>query len=104
MFHLASNQDIGGWAVDSVTSMESMFHGATAFNQHWCLGDRQRHGPKRLVPPRSTNQDIGAWDTSGVKDMTYMFSDASAFDQDIGAWDTSSGVTAMYGMFRRLGL
>ena len=35
----AFNQDIGGWAVQSVTNMGEIFSGATAFDQDlgWCL-------------------------------------------------------------------
>ena len=42
----AFNQDIGGWIVSSVTAMNGMFEGASAFNQ-----------------------DIRNWDVSSVSDM-----------------------------------
>ena len=37
----AFNQDLGGWAVDSVTDMSGMFFGASAFDQDlgWCVDD-----------------------------------------------------------------
>ena len=57
----AFNQDIGGWAVDSVTSMDSMFADASAFNQ-----------------------DIGDWAVDSVTSMYAMFHAASAFNQDLG--------------------
>ena len=41
MFYRASafNQDIGGWAVQSVTDMRYMFYDASAFDQDlgWCV-------------------------------------------------------------------
>jgi len=43
MFYFASdfNQDISGWAVDSVRNMYKMFYHASAFDQDlgWCVGD-----------------------------------------------------------------
>ncbi len=69
------NQDIGAWDVSSVTSMFGMFSGASSFNQ-----------------------DIGSWDVSSVTSMFGMFSGASSFNQDIGSWNVSS-VTSMPGMF-----
>jgi len=63
------------WNTSSVTTMRSMFSGATAFNQ-----------------------DISSWDVSNVTDMQYMFNNADAFNEDISSWDVSS-VTNMYGMF-----
>ena len=46
MFYGASsfNQDLSGWAVDSVTDMEAMFWYASSFNQTlgWCVDDGVR--------------------------------------------------------------
>ena len=77
MFNGASafNQDIVGWDVSKVTTMANMFWGASAFNQ-----------------------DIGEWDVSNVTQMTYMFYSALAFNQDIGGWDVSK-VRSMSSMF-----
>jgi len=66
---------IGRWDVSSVDTMESMFAGATAFNQ-----------------------DISMWDTRSVATMHAMFSDALAFNQDISNWNVSN-VDDMSAMF-----
>ncbi|MHA1675473.1 MAG: BspA family leucine-rich repeat surface protein [Promethearchaeota archaeon] len=66
---------MGGWNVSSVSDMESMFDGATSFNQ-----------------------DIGGWDVSSVTYMKSMFFEATSFNQNIGGWNVSS-VTDMRWMF-----
>ena len=69
------NQDIGSWNVSTVTNMNSMFRNTRAFNQ-----------------------DIGSWNVSTVTNMYAMFALATAFNQDIGSWNVST-VTNMYAMF-----
>jgi surface protein len=74
MFRGASsfNQDLGGWAVQSVKDMGWMFTGASAFDQ-----------------------DIGGWAVHSVMDMQGMFESASAFDQDLG-WCVDDDVDLDY--------
>ena len=61
------NQPLGGWSVDNVTSMRSMFEGASAFNQ-----------------------PLGDWSVDNITDMCSMFEGASAFNQPLGAWRLGS--------------
>ena len=55
------------WDTSSVSNMQYMFYGASAFNA-----------------------DISAWNTSSVTSMSSMFFHAYSFNQDISKWDTSS--------------
>ena len=61
------NEDISGWDVSNVTTMETMFKVAHAFNQ-----------------------DISGWNVSSVTTMENMFWYAYAFDQPIGEWNVSN--------------
>ncbi|KAK1741033.1 DUF285 domain-containing protein [Skeletonema marinoi] len=69
------NANITAWDTSKVTSMKSMFRGASAFNQ-----------------------DLSAWDTSSVTRMGSVFYHAISFNQDISGWNITSD-TNMYQMF-----
>ena len=81
MFYGATsfNQAIGGWNTANVIDMESMFSGATQFNKA-----------------------IGGWNTSKVVLLAGIFYGAETFDQNIGAWDLSS-IDDMSDMFEGAG-
>ncbi len=66
------NQNIAGWNVASVTSLNQAFSGATSFNVN-----------------------IGGWNTARVAVMSDAFSvetgrPVSAFNQDLSGWNTAS--------------
>jgi surface protein len=112
MFYHATafNQDVSDWDVSSVTNMNSMFEGASAFNNS---DEGNTHNKPLLWSTRTSkvtnmqgmftdtlafNQDVSSWDTSHVTAMAYMFSGANLFDQDVSGWDISA-VTNMSNMF-----
>ena len=102
MFDGASkfNGNIGGWNVSSVTDMSGLFFNATVFNQDISSWDVSEVTSMYYMFGNAGkfNQDIGAWDVGKVINMGSMFEDADAFDQDIGSWNVSS-VTDMSFMF-----
>ena len=70
-----NNNDLGGWDVRHVTTMEGMFQGNVNYNPN-----------------------ISKWNVSKVTDMSFMFNHTYAFNRDIGGWDISK-VTTMQRMF-----
>lgn len=64
------------WNPEKVTTMNTMFWSASAFNQ-----------------------DISSWDTSQVTSAFMMFFFASAFNQDISSWTGTAATTAQNNMF-----
>ena len=73
-----------------MTSMGSMFQGASAFNQP--LG--------RIARTEDVVAGQAGWNVSRVKDMAYMFAECSAFNEDLSGWQTGS-VKDMSGSRRR---
>ena len=94
------NQDIGDWNVSKVTNMGAMFTNATSFNQDisgWNVSKATGMGAM-FTNATAFNQDIGEWNVSIVTSMDFMFWGAAAFNQDIGGWNVSN-VQAMSSMF-----
>jgi surface protein len=78
------NPDLSTWDTSAVTTMASLFMGASVFNN----GD----------PGNNAAKPLNSWDTSKVTTMLDMFNLATAFNQDVSGWDTGR-VTNMKNMF-----
>jgi surface protein len=96
----AFNQPIGNWNTASVTNMQRMFSDATAFNQDISNWNTANVTDMQSMFSGATafNQPIGNWNTASVTNMQSMFSGATAFNQPIGNWNTAN-VTNMQRMF-----
>ena len=94
------NQNIGRWNTASVTTMRAMFAGATSFDQD--IGGWNTAQVTVMWDmfngATSFDQDIGGWNVVAVTDMDNMFRGATAFDQDIGGWNVEA-VNFMFAMF-----
>lgn len=92
--------NINSWEVFSVTNMNSMFYGATSFNEDissWDVSSVTDMG-SMFSNATSFNQPLKSWNVSSVTTMDNMFSGATLFGKDITSWDVSS-VTNMRSMF-----
>ena len=94
------NQDISGWDVSNMTTMQEIFYGAFAFNQ-----DISSWDVSNVINMNSTflgavafNQPLNTWNTSSVNDMANMFQGATSFNQPLNTWNTIT-VTNMTWMF-----
>jgi surface protein len=76
------NQNLESWDTTNVVAMNSMFAGATSFNNGG--------GPLATTS--------GGWDTSNVTTMASLFSGDSSFNQDVESWNTAA-VGTMDAMF-----
>lgn len=98
MFSVAINfnQNIGTWNTSSVLEMNSLFNGATAFNNGGSasIDDWDVSNVTDMVAvfngASSFNQKISSWDVSNVNNMALMFAGATNFNQSIGFWNISN--------------
>ncbi|MCS7003689.1 MAG: BspA family leucine-rich repeat surface protein [Cytophagales bacterium] len=87
--------------LSNVTSMFSMFYGASSFNQsinHWNVSNVQNMS-MLFFNATSFNQPLNNWNVSNVTNMMGMFAGATSFNQNINNWNVSN-VQMMANMFR----
>ena len=93
-FYISFNDNICGWDVSNVTTMEEMFGWGdlVAFNQDLSFWDVSsvRYMNEMFDNASSFNSNISTWDVGNVIGMRSMFWSASSFNQDISNWDTSN--------------
>merc|ERR1712129_288228 len=93
------------WSVAVVTTFESMFEGASSFDQPlntWTLGATSTTGLKSMFKNAGAFNSLPFTVNNGVQtaatDVTSMFEGAAAFNQDISSWIVTS-VTLFTSMF-----
>ena len=95
------NQDLSSFDISHITDMSDLFRGATLFNQDisgWDVSSVTNMGG--MFAGTSFNQDITGWDVSSVINMSSMFYGAPFFNQPIGLWGNKmSNVIGISGMF-----
>jgi hypothetical protein len=96
-FNNGSSTDISLWRTNSLTNIDSMFRGATSFDQpinsdgstYWNLA-----GITQMVDTFreaiSFNQDLSLWNVSNVNTFYRTFLSATTFNQDLITWDVSN--------------
>ena len=104
------NEDISSWDTSGVTTMNSMFLGASSFNRPiggWrgdevtdmCNMFEGVYGYDNTLGAwdylSAFNQPLGEWRIDKVMCMVSMFEGAKAFDQDLG-WCVNDGVSLWY--------
>ncbi len=99
----AFNTDLTGWAPRNVTDMSFMFADATAFNGNmsaWAGNLEALTTMERMFHNATAFEGDGlsGWNTPNVSSMFYTFAETPNFDGNIGSWDVSS-VETMTGLF-----
>ncbi|MEP2668466.1 MAG: BspA family leucine-rich repeat surface protein, partial [Cyclobacteriaceae bacterium] len=101
------NQDLSAWnnRLGSLTDMDFIFSGALAFTENitgWVVTSvLSMNGA--FANTTIFNRSLASWDVSNVTNMQNMFVNATGFNQSLGGWDISS-VTAMNFMFNNSGM
>jgi len=86
------NEDLNGWNLSSVTSLEYTFVYAENFNGRISDWDVSLSTSFEgcFAYAYSFNQDISGWDVASSESFLSMFETARVFNQDISGWDVTS--------------
>jgi surface protein len=112
-FNNGGSSDINNWTLNSTQAidMNSMFRGATAFNQNISSWNTAQVTTMIQMFQGATafNQDISSWNVSNVTTFgtgatTGMFNSATAFNQNLGAWQLRTAGTSLAGIFAGSGM
>jgi len=93
-----NDPNIRSWNVGNVTNMQSVFNGASLFNQplgNWNVSNVTDMG--YMFQSTQFNQPINSWDVSKVVSFRGMFN-GSSFNQDISEWNiiNATDIAAMF--------
>lgn len=101
-FNNGGNNSINNWNTSSVTSMIGTFNGAKSFNQNiggWNVGNVKSIDFMFMEAIKFNNggsSEINNWNTSKVTSMIYTFYNADFFNQNIGNWNLSNTTNISY--------
>ena len=95
------NGSLGGWNanVSNVQDMQSMFNGASAFNQplNTWVTTSLTNTTEMFVGATSFNQPLNLWDMTNVTDLNGMFAGATDFNASLDGWVFAT--TQLSGLF-----
>ncbi|MCG8583022.1 MAG: DUF285 domain-containing protein, partial [Bacteroidales bacterium] len=96
------NQNVSGWNVNNVTTLEGMFQNAKKFNNgdkplNWTFNSVSDID-KVFMNATAFNQPV-TWNLDGAESLVSMFEGATAFNQDVSNWNVSS-IRNLQAMFK----
>jgi len=98
---LTNSSSLIRWDTSNIITMDSMFSGATNFNENLDRWDVSNVLDMRgmFSYAENFNQSLNSWDTQNVEDMSLMFEGAKSFNSNINSWNTKN-VKDMSKMFQ----
>lgn len=98
----AVGSSITNWVVSNITNMESMFEGASVFNQPLSWNVSNVTTFRSMFSGTVFNQPLNGWilntDVNKTVDLSWMFANNHSFNHPLNSWNTSR-VTDIAAMF-----